>query len=172
MPCVCVCVCVPPISRRALKTKRCKLLGKHNVVVLKNSPRRLLPVERWPSCSQQTTVQHDSSICTTNQIATWVKSRERDCQSYKVLLHVARRCSYTSKHRRFQTACNWRRGPVLAPWAGTRPTALVYTNWSLTALLLLISLLCLPAAANFYIMVFHAGCRDCSFCTWNACLCW
>ena len=69
-----------------------------------------------------------------------------------------------------QHGIDWRRGPVLAPWPSTCPdcnwylccvyiacltTALVYTNKSLTALLilLLLSLLCLPAAANFYIVV-------------------
>ena len=113
-------------------------------------------VERRPSCPQQTTFQHDSSICTTNQTAnltrTWVKSKERD--------------------RWFQTACNWRRGPVLAHWPSTRPDYNWYitvvftlpallqplctqTARSLAALLLLLLLLCLPAATNFYIVVFQ-----------------
>ena len=40
-------------------------------------------------------------------------------------LTISSHSSYTGKHGRFQTACNWRRGPVLAPWPSTRPDC----NW-------------------------------------------
>ena len=47
-----------------------------------NSCCQLSRAQRRTNSSQQAAYQHDSSICTTKQTATRVKSRERDCQSY------------------------------------------------------------------------------------------
>ena len=92
--------------------------------------------------------------------------------TWRYTAYLARSSSHTGKHGRFRTACNWRHGPVLALWPGTRPdcnwymymyvvlclhcllfysSALVYTIWLHRCLMLL--LLCLPLAANFYIVV-------------------
>ena len=104
--CVCITRSVLPISRLALKTKRWKLLCKHiNMGILlpliwldfkfKRVYSRVIGMKRpltlttvasnkqlsEASCPQQTTFQHDSSIYTTNQMATWVKSKEQNCQS-------------------------------------------------------------------------------------------
>ena len=91
--------------------------------------------------------------------------------------NLASRSSYTSKHGRFRTACNWRLGPVLTPWPSTRPDCNWYVSVVFTlpallqpwwvhkqVLLLLLLLLCLPTAANFYIVRGVPGCIDCSCC--------
>ena len=98
--CVCVCVCVPLLCR--FLDKHLKLLSKHSMILSCHYFFYLwahLELVAWntccddccqqyrvkwrPSCPLQTTFQHDSSICTKNQSATWVKCRERDCQSYR-----------------------------------------------------------------------------------------
>ena len=44
--------------------------------------------KRWPTYPWQTACQHDCSICATNQLVTWVKIKERDCQSYTAKLET------------------------------------------------------------------------------------
>ena len=64
------------------------------------SPRWQLPAIQSPAKDKFPTTGCLSTIYTTNQMATRVKSRERDCQNYAALTW---------------TACNWRRSLIWHP---------------------------------------------------------
>ena len=144
---------------------------------MKRSLRWLFPaINSWLKTKLPTTDYF--TTCTKNQTVTWVKSKERDCQP-----NLARRCSYTSKHGRFQTACHTIEGIALCWHPDPVPTQIAIDTEVLCLHCLLcygpcvhnfgcaVAILCLPVAADFYIVVFQ-DVVTVAVALENACVCW